>query len=102
MSFSANNYQQQSLIDKAGFLSERDRRNLEDSWAGYFAQNVFPRIDERRFAVLFSEKSPSPNAPINVLVAAMILEELFNLGDEEIVETAAYDVRFQTALHRRQ
>ncbi|MBR2995579.1 MAG: DUF4981 domain-containing protein [Lachnospiraceae bacterium] len=99
MSFSANNYQQQSLIDKAGFLSERDRRNLEDSWAGYFAQNVFPRIDERRFAVLFSEKSPSPNAPINVLVAAMILEELFNLGDEEIVETAAYDVRFQTALH---
>ena len=99
MSFQANNYQQQSLIDTAGFLSERDRRNLEDSWAGYFAQNVFPRIDERRFAVLFSEKSPSPNAPINVLVAAMILEELFNLGDEEIVETAAYDVRFQTALH---
>ena len=99
MSFTANNYQQQSFIDAAAALSERDREALTQSWAGVFEREIFPRIDEQPFSVLFSEKSPSPNAPINVLVAAMILEELFGLSDDEIVDSASYDIRFQTALH---
>ncbi len=82
MSFVLNNYQQISLFDSLGFLSERKQRILNKSWAKPFSDIIFSNIDEMTFAPLYSEKRNSrPNAPVNVIVGALILKqavELFN------------------------
>ena len=100
MAFVKNTYQQMSFNDSLNQLSERERRLLDKSWAKVFGDEIFPRIDENRFAVLYSGREASrPNTPVNIVVGGLLLEKLFDLTDEEIIETINFDVRFQYALH---
>ena len=99
MSFRKNDAQQISFSDSLYGLTEREKKALEKSWAKVFADEVFPTIDEERFRVLYSEKDSRPNTPVNIIVGALILKELFGLSDDEVVETLMFDHRFQYALH---
>ena len=100
MSFVPNESQQLSLFDKLTFLSQRKQQMLERSWAQAFSDHIFTRINEHIFAPLYSEKTNSrPNAPINVVVGALILKDFTNLTDEEITESCEFDFRYQYALH---
>ena len=49
MSFATNQSQQISLFDATANLTDREKRLLEKSWAKYFAENIFPGIDEAPF-----------------------------------------------------
>ena len=52
------------------------------------------------FAPLYSDKKNSrPNAPVNVIVGALILKELNGLTDDELLEECEFDFRYQYALH---
>ena len=100
MSFVPNSSQQLSLFDMLAFLSKRKQQMLERSWAQPFSNHVFTKINEHIFAPLYSEKTNSrPNAPINVLVSALILKDFSGLTDEEITEACEFDFRYQYALH---
>ncbi len=100
MSFVLNSCQQISLFDKLAFLSKRKQQMLEKSWAQAFSDKIFTKINEHIFAPLFSERSNSrPNAPVNVVVGALILKDFTKLTDEEITEACEFDFRYQYALH---
>ncbi len=98
MAFSSNSYQQLGFGDRTMMLSDKDRAVIENSWAGYFAGKIFPKIEESRFKPLYSRESASPNSPVNVTVGALILEAVFGYTDEEIVSAIICDMRFQYAL----
>lgn len=76
MSFKTNNCQQLSFDDSFMNLTERERKALENSWAKIFADEIFPAIDEERFSVLYSDKASRPNAPVNVIIGALIIKRL--------------------------
>ena len=99
MSFKTNDCQQLSLNDSFITLTERERKALEKSWAKIFADEIFPAIDEERFSVLYSDKASRPNAPVNVIIGALIIKELFDYSDDEIVENLMLDLHLQYALH---
>ena len=99
MSFRTNDCQQISLNDKLTNLTEREKKALDKSWAKIFADEIFPAIDEERFAVLYSDKASRPNTPVNVIIGALIIKELFDYSDDEIVENLMLDLHLQYALH---
>lgn len=100
MSFVTNSCQQISLFDKLAFLSKRRLKMLENSWAQVFSDHVFTKINEHIFAPLYSENTNSrPNAPVNVIVGALILKNSQGLTDESITESCEFDFRYQYALH---
>lgn len=99
MSFRANACQQLSLNDKLMNLTEREKKTLDKSWAKIFADKIFPAIDEEHFSVLYSDKASRPNTPINVIIGAFIIKELFDYSDDEIVENLMLDLHLQYALH---
>ena len=99
MSFRKNDAQQISFSDSLFGLTEREKKVLEKSWAKVFADEIFPTIDEERFSVLYSDKDSRPNTPVNIIVGALVLKELFGLSDDDMVETLMFDHRFQYALH---
>ncbi len=80
-------------------LTPRERKALENSWVKVFAEEIFPAIDEKPFAVLYSDKASRPNTPVNVTVGALIIKELFDYTDDEMVENLMFDPRMQYALH---
>ena len=99
MSYRPNQSQQLSIFDRSLRLTERERKCLEKSWAKVFSDEIFPAIDEDRFRVLYSETASRPNTPVNVIVGALIIKELFDLSDDEVVENLMLDVHYQYALH---
>ena len=100
MSFRKNESHQMTLNDSYFGLTEREKKALERSWAKVFADDVFPMIDEDRFECLYlSDKASRPNTPVNVIIGALIIKELFNLSDDEVVEDILLDPRFQYAFH---
>ena len=99
MSFRKNSSQQISMFDTTFVLTKREKKALDRSWAKVFAEDIFPQIDEERFAVLYSDKASRPNTPINVIIGALVLKELFGISDDEIVDNLMLDPRYQYALH---
>ena len=114
MSFKENSYQQISFTDSFSGLTAGEQKALEKSWAKVFADEIFPAIDEKRFSVLYSDipaidekrfsvlysdKASRPNTPVNVIVGALIIKELFDYSDDEMVENLMLDFRLQYALH---
>lgn len=99
MAFKQNGCQQISLDDSFLGLTERERNTLEKSWAKIFADEIFPFIDEERFSILYSDKASRPNTPVNVIIGALIIKELFDYSDDEIVENLMLDLHLQFALH---
>jgi len=74
MSFKENTCQQLSFTDSFSGLTSREQKALEKSWANVFADEIFPAIDEQRFAVLYSDKASRPNTPVNVTVGARVFD----------------------------
>ena len=99
MSFVPNSSQQLTIMDSYLSLSSRQKRFMENSWAVYFAENIFPAIDEAPFAVLYSSKASRPNTPVNVIIGALLLKEFHGLSEDGILNALIFDPRFQYALH---
>lgn len=99
MSFRQNQSQQITFSDEYWGLTDREKRALERSWAKTFAEDIFPNINEEPFSVLYSDKASRPNTPVNVIIGALIIKELFGVSDDEIVENLMLDSRYQYALH---
>jgi hypothetical protein len=91
-------HQQPALISAASELPEKQRKRLENSWAGSFYKEFFSRIDEQSFAVLYSEKDSRPNVPVNVLVGLEALKAGFGWSDQELYENYCYDLQVRYAL----
>ena len=99
MSFRENSNQQITLSDSLFGLTPREQKALENSWARIFAEEIMPFIDEKRFSVLYSEKASRPNTPVNVIIGALIIKELFDYSDDEMVENLMLDLHLQYALN---
>ena len=58
---------QMPLTSNVDELPEKLRKRLENSWAGAFYREIYCRIDEAVFAVLYADCPSRPNVPVNVL-----------------------------------
>jgi hypothetical protein len=93
-----NKHQQPALISAASELPEKQRKRLENSWAGIFYQEFFRRIQEEPFSVLYSDLPSRPNVPVNVLVGLEALKAGFGWSDEELYENYCYNLQVRYAL----
>ncbi len=79
-------------------LSKGVKNMLQKSWAPAFREHIFLKINEQRFAVLYSDTASRPNFPVNVWVSLEMLKELFDLTDEELLEQFHFNYLFAHAL----
>jgi len=86
------------LISDLDALPPKLKDRLESSWAGLFYREVFVRLDEEPFAVLYSAEASRPNIPINVLVGLETLKAGFGWSDEEMYENFCFNLQVRYAL----
>ncbi|MCB9138437.1 MAG: transposase [Caldilineaceae bacterium] len=91
-------HQQRRLISTLDDLPAGVREMLEASWAGVFYREVFSRLDERPFEVLYSSQASRPNVPVNVLVGLEILKAGFGWTDEELYHHFMFDLQVRYAV----
>lgn len=73
---------------------EKLRRTPE--WAFY--SEVFCRIDEEMFEVLYSDKPSRPNAPVNQILGAVILKEMKKWTWRELEHNLEFDIPGRCAI----
>lgn len=70
----------------------------EHSWHNQFRQQFTMRIDENIFRPLYCADNGSPNAPVRLLVAMMVLKEAEGLSDQKIFENCRFNMLVRSAL----
>ena len=89
---------QTSLLSTSHFLPDEKRRRLERDWPGQFRRAALPLIDEEKFRNLYHEWNGRPNKPVQTVVGALLLKEMFDLTDDEALGALDYDLRWHVAL----
>jgi hypothetical protein len=92
---------QMPLLSSLSTLPKKLLQRLKDSWADTFYHEMFVRIPEKIFAVLYSDKASRPNIPVNVLVGLEALKNGFGWSDEELYDHFCYDLQVRYALGYR-
>jgi len=95
-------HQQIPLTSNVDDLPEKLRKRLENSWATAFYQEIYCRIDEAAFAVLYADCPSRPNVPVNTLVALEFLKAGNGWSDEELYDHYCYDIQVRYAVGLRQ
>ena len=89
------------LISNVQDLPEKHQHRLEQSWAGVFYRELFCRLNEAPFAVLYADLPSRPNIPVNVLVGLETLKAGFGWSDEELYDHFVFDLQVRYALGYR-
>jgi len=89
------------LFDTVEQLPKKVRQRLEASWAGTFYREIFCRIDESQFAVLYADTPSRLNTPVGILVGLEILKAGFGWSDEELYDAFQFNLQVRYALGLR-
>ena len=81
-----NRHHQMTLFGIVHQMPVGVKKMLDKSWAPAFRKLIFGRIDERRYAELYSDVASRPNFPVNVWVGLEVIKGLFDYTDEELLE----------------
>ena len=74
------------------------KKILDKSLAPAFRKLIFEKIDEKRYAGLYSEVASRPNFPVNVWVGLEVVKGLFDYTDEELLEQFHFNLLIAYAL----
>ena len=94
------NPQSDLLSSPEQHLDVRRQRLLHDphGWQNTFYREIFLNIDESVFKPLYNEHTGAPNAPVNQLVAMMILKDGMGLSDQQLFENCRFHMLYRQAL----
>ncbi len=92
-------HRQQDMFGRENFgLPEAKYKKALKSKEYRFYEEVFNRIDEEMFEPLFVSGRGRPNAPLNSMLAALILRELRHCTYEELFRSLDFDVLTRMAI----
>lgn len=91
-------YRQHSIFGIANTLSAKKSKMLSNSIEHSFLLNVFSKIDEGNFIILYSQKKSRPNTPVNQLVGALILKHLYDWTYEELFKNLNFNLLTRHAI----
>lgn len=81
-------------------LSAKSLKIYDDhsAWHNVFRDQVTMRIDEDIFGPLYTSGTGSPNAPIRILIAMMVLKEAEGLSDQKLFEDCRFNMLTRSAI----
>ncbi len=94
-------HNQERLFSHFNQLDTRLQKRLLNTWAPAFYDNVFSKIDETPFAVLYCADNGRPNFPVNILLALEFIKHWKDLTDEELLEQASFNYQVAYAIGLR-
>lgn len=91
-------HRQSELFGFTFSLSPAKQQKLQQTKEHAFYELIYCKIDESLFVTLYSDKTSRPNAPVNTMVASLILKEHNCWTYEELFGQIDFDLRTRTAL----
>lgn len=80
-----NKHLQTSMLESTYWINPGIRKKLAKSWASVFYEHVFCKIDEKPFAVLYSDTG-RPGFPVNISLSLEFIKHMKNYSDDELID----------------
>ena len=93
-----NNHKQQELFDPWRFLSPKRRSLLEQSWPGLFKSEILTELPVGKLASFFNHGFGRPTKELYTVLGVLVLQQTFDLTDEETVDQFAFNIQWHYAL----
>ncbi|HHY06737.1 MAG TPA: transposase [Clostridia bacterium] len=92
---------QEDLFNNLYTMDSRLVEKLKKSWAAFFYEHIFCKIDENLFAPLYCNDNGRPNFPVNILMGLDLIKEIRGYTDEVLFDEYAYNLQVSYALGLR-
>jgi hypothetical protein len=89
---------QSSFFDTKSLPGETQKKAFHESREWHFYELIFNHIDESIFEPLFSDTMSHPNAPINSMVSALILQNHGHWSYSFLIRQVGFDLLTRMAL----
>ena len=91
----------ETFYDPWHYLGPKRKRLLEHGWAGVFRTFLFDELPLAKIEKRFHDTMGRPSKELYAMLGVLILQQLFDLTDEQTVETFALNVGWHYALDIR-
>lgn len=86
------------IFDPFGYLGTKRRKLLDDSWAGIFRKYVLAELPVEKLTKHFPSCQGHPTKELYSVMGALIIQQTFDLTDEETIHHFAFDLSWHYAL----
>lgn len=90
---------QLNIFDPWNFLTPKRRQMLESGWPGLFREHILPSIPVAKVGKLFNATCGRPSKELYSMLGALILQQTFDLTDEETLQQYAFNIQWHYALN---
>ena len=96
------NPNQRDIFDPWGFLTPKRRQMLDAGWPGLFREHILPAIPVTKISKYFDATFGRPTKELYSMLGALILQQSFDLTDEETVQQYAFNIQWHYSLNMRE
>lgn len=93
------NPNQLDIFDPWDFLTPKRRQMLDAGWPGLFREHILPSIPVNKISKYFDATFGRPTKELYSMMGALILQQLFDLTDEETVQQYAFNIQWHYSLN---
>ena len=90
---------QLDIFDPWAFLSPKRRQLLDSGWPGLFREHILPSIPVDKIRKFFHATFGRPTKELFSALGALILQQTFDLTDEETIQQYAFNIQWHYALN---
>ena len=94
-----NNPNQLNIFDPWAFLTPKRRQMLDAGWPGLFREHILPSIPVNKVSKYFSATFGRPTKELYSMLGALILQQTFDLTDEETIQQYAFNIQWHYSLN---
>ena len=93
------NPNQRDIFDPWAFLTPKRRQMLEAGWPGLFREHILPSIPVNKVSKYFNATFGRPTKELYSMLGALILQQTFDLTDEETTQQYAFNIQWHYSLN---
>ncbi|MCP4367984.1 MAG: transposase [Deltaproteobacteria bacterium] len=93
------NHKQLEIFDPWSFMSPIRRRMLDQSWPGLFKEEILCELPVSKFKTFFNDGFGRPTKELHTGLGMLILQQAFDLTDEETVNQLSYNIQWHYTLN---
>lgn len=93
------NPKQMELFDPWAYLGPKRRKRLDQSWAGFFRNDILPVLPVASMVPFFSDSFGRPSKELHTILGVLLLQQMLNLTDDETLDQLSYSIQWHYALN---
>ena len=93
------NPNQLDIFDPWAFLTPKRRQLLDSGWPGLFREHILPSIPVDKVSKYFNATFGRPTKELYSMLGSLILQQTFDLTDEETVQQYAFNIQWHYSLN---